>query len=138
MSHLFLLFEMIFLTIRQTRSIAAIIRTVAVYTFGAPVENFHNGNTNTIVAAIHTAIRRRNLKKVRRRFLIFKRLLECNYSSTIASAGHDATQVPQEIHFSWSITRASSFSEIASTGQSGSQAPQFTHASVILNIQFSL
>lgn len=117
---------------------AAIIRTVTVYAFGQPVANFHKGNTSTTVAAMHTAIRRRNLKKVRRRFLIFKSLLELNYSSLIASAGQDATQVPQEMHFSWSITRASSFSEIASTGQSGSQAPQFTQASVILNIQFSL
>jgi hypothetical protein len=50
----------------------------------------------------------------------------------MASVGHVEAQVPQSMHLSGSIQRASFFSLMAVTGHSPSQAPQFTQASVIL------
>jgi hypothetical protein len=50
----------------------------------------------------------------------------------MASVGHTDTQLPQSMHVSGSIHRASFFSLIAETGHSLSHAAQFMHASVIL------
>jgi hypothetical protein len=52
--------------------------------------------------------------------------------ATIASVGQVDAQLPQSMHLSGSIQRASFFSLMAVTGHSPSQAPQLMQASVIL------
>jgi len=51
------------------------------------------------------------------------------YSADIASTGHSSSHVPQSVHFSASISKASSPSLIASSGQTSAHAPHEMHSS---------